>query len=226
MSEEFVADVSGIGVLTEPNRRSLYLYVVAQPEAVSREQVAEGVDLPLHSVKFHLDRLADEGLLDVEFRRLSDRTGPGAGRPSKLYRRSARQLEISLPERHYDLAGDVLAEAIERSMNQDIAVSQAVHDAAMAKGRRLAGSVATDGTDLERTAAALDRHGYEPRVSAEEIILSNCPFDSLAREHTELVCDLNLALIDGVLEGLGCSALEAVLQPQPGLCCVRARPRR
>lgn len=100
---------AGVGALAEPVRLALYRYVVTQPEPVGREQAAGAVGVPLHSAKFHLDRLVAERLLEVEFRRLSGRTGPGAGRPSTLYRRSPRQLAVTLPPRHYDLAGEVLA---------------------------------------------------------------------------------------------------------------------
>jgi len=72
----------------------------------------------------------------------------------------------------------------------------------------------------------LARHGYEPRAGEGVISLANCPFDSLAREHTELVCGMNVALIDGVLEGLSCSRLRASLEPEPGLCCVKTRVRQ
>lgn len=226
MNDEFDTQVSGIGALAEPSRRALYRYVASQPAAVGREQVAEGVHLPLHSVKFHLDRLVEEGLLDVEFRRLSDRTGPGAGRPAKLYHRSTRQLSVSLPERRYDLAGEVLAEAIDRSMRDDIALGDAVQDAALTEGRRLAAEASVKGTETERAVSVLGRHGYEPRGSAEEIVLNNCPFDRLVHRHTELVCTMNLSLVHGVLDGLGCAGLEAVLAPQPGQCCVKARRRR
>ncbi|HET6626680.1 MAG TPA: helix-turn-helix domain-containing protein [Nocardioidaceae bacterium] len=226
MSEEFAAQVAGVGALSEPARRALYLYVAAQAAPVSREQAAAGCDLPLHSVKFHLDRLVDEGLLEVEFRRLSGRTGPGAGRPSKLYRRSDRQVSVSLPERRYDLAGEVLAAAIDRSLHESISVRHAVAEAAQAEGRRIAAEAASEqGSELERTTDVLGRHGYEPRPSDEGICLANCPFDSLAREHTALVCGMNLSLIGGVLDELGCDSLEAVLDPEPGLCCVKARPR-
>src|ERR687889_226121 len=103
VTEDFAEQVAGVGALAEPARRALYLHVAAQPAAVSREQAAEAVGLPLHSVKFHLDRLVDEGLLEVEFRRLSGRSGPGAGPPSKLYRRAAQEFSVSLPTRRYDL---------------------------------------------------------------------------------------------------------------------------
>src|SRR4051794_5957379 len=112
MSEaEFAEQVAGVGALADPVRRALYRFVVESDEPVSRDQAAAGVALPRHTAKFHLDRLVADGLLDVEFRRLSGRRGPGAGRPSKLYRRSGRQLSVSIPPRRYDMAGGGLAEA-------------------------------------------------------------------------------------------------------------------
>jgi len=221
--DEFATQVASVGALAEPARRALYLFVAAQADAVSREQAADGCELPLHTVKFHLDRLVDEGLLEVEFRRLSGRAGPGAGRPSKLYRRSGLSVSVSLPERRYDIAGGVLAAAIDRSLRDGVAVQDAVADAADAEGHRIAAE-APGGSDLERTADVLGRHGYEPRTTDGEIHLANCPFDSLACEHAALVCGMNLALIGGVLEELNCHGLEAVLDPEPGLCCVKARP--
>ena len=229
MSDEFAAQVSGVGALAEPARRELYLYVASEPEPVSREQAAEGCGLPLHSAKFHLDRLVEEGLLEVEFRRLSGRTGPGAGRPSKLYRRSGRQVSISLPERRYDLAGEVLAAAIDRSVQKGRPVGEAVAEAADAEGRRIAataGTVDPAEDELERTSDVLAAHGYEPRTTGGVVSLANCPFDSLAREHTQLVCGMNLSLIGGMLDEMGCRGVEAVLDPEPGLCCVKARAKR
>lgn len=240
MPDELAEQVSGIGALAEPARRALYLYVASQPDAVSREQAATGVGVPLHSAKFHLDRLVEEGLLEVEFRRLSGKTGPGAGRPSKLYRRSPREVSVSLPERHYDLAGDVLATAIDRAIRDRVPVEEAVRVAATAQGRRLAAASveeeveppeeasrpADGGSGLARTAQVLARHGYEPRSADDEVCLANCPFDRLATEHTELVCGMNLALIEGVIDGLGVPTVAAELAPAPGLCCVKltARP--
>jgi predicted ArsR family transcriptional regulator len=224
---EFVSQVAGVGALVDPARRSLYLYVAEQPEPVSREQAATACELPLHSAKFHLDRLVSQGLLEVSFRRLSGRTGPGAGRTAKLYQRSNREVSVSLPDRRYDLAGDILAAAIERSTRAGSPVTAAVAELADERGREMAAAaeVPATGSDLERTAGVLERHGYEPRPADGELCLANCPFDRLAREHTDLVCAMNLALVGGVLDGLACDSLEAVLDPQPGLCCVRARRR-
>ena len=226
MSDRFEAGVSGVSALAEPARRALYLYVAAQPGPVSRDQAAEGCSLPSHSAKFHLDRLVEAGLLEVEFRRLSGRTGPGAGRPAKLYRRSGRQISVSLPERRYDLAGHVLAAAIDRSLAEGLPLSAAVTEAAEAEGRRIAEETTpTSGESTRRAEHVLRANGYEPDTGDSGIRLLNCPFDALAREHTDLVCGMNVALVTGVLDGVGCDSLEAVLAPEPGLCCVKAVPR-
>ncbi len=226
MSQDFEAAVSGVGALTEPARRALYLYAAAQLEPVSREQAAAACRLPVHSAKFHLDRLVEEGLLEVEFRRLSGRTGPGAGRPSKLYRRSDREVVVSLPQRHYDLAGDVLASAIDESTRSGAPVEDAVRAVSQDRGREMAAASAPGaGSDLDRSAAVLAEHGYEPHRDGDTVCLSNCPFDRLARDHVALVCGMNLGLVTGVLDGLGCDGLSAVLEPEPGLCCVKVRER-
>src|SRR6266545_3639861 len=95
--DDFDAQVAGVAALDEPVRRALYRYGVAQPGLVSRDQAAEGTGVPRHVAKFHLDKLAEGGLLEVEFRRPAGRGGPGAGRPTKLYRRSSRELWVRRP---------------------------------------------------------------------------------------------------------------------------------
>ena len=210
-----------VGVLAEPARRRLYEYVAGEPEAVSREQAAEACSVPVHSVKFHLDKLASAGLLEVDYRRVSGRSGPGAGRPAKLYRRSEREVSLSVPPRRYDLVGELLAAGVDRAMRSGEAVADAVEDVARTVGREIGTEADVAGDDLERTGTVLAGHGYEPRSVDAELCLTNCPFDRLAADHTDLVCGINLALVDGVLDGLSAETLEARLVPEPGWCCVR-----
>jgi predicted ArsR family transcriptional regulator len=239
--EDLDEQLSSVGALAEPVRRALYDHVVSQPQPVSREQAAAAVDIPLHTAKFHLDRLVDAGLLEVEFRRLSGRTGPGAGRPSKLYRRSSRQLSVSLPERRYDLVAEVLADAVDASLSAGAPIADTLRSMARKTGRRIgaalvrtsdtsegAAAAATPtalGDHLETAAQLLADYGYEPRISEDEVCLANCPFDRLAAEHTELVCGMNLNLISGALDALHVDDLRADLAPQPGFCCVRVTRR-
>ncbi len=136
-SNDFADRVAGVAALAEPVRRGLYLHVVGQPDAVSRDQAAAGIGVARHTAKFHLDRLVAEGLLDAEFRRLSGRRGPGAGRPTKLYRRAAHEVTVSLSERSYELAGRLMAQAIEEAARTGAPVLDALHVAATELGARL-----------------------------------------------------------------------------------------
>ncbi|HEY9563765.1 MAG TPA: helix-turn-helix domain-containing protein [Nocardioides sp.] len=218
---------SRIGALADPMRRALYEYVATQREPVGREEAARALDLATHKVKFHLDKLVDEGLLQTEFRRLSGRSGPGAGRPNKLYRRADTEFSVSLPERRYDLVGHILANAVDRARRDGIELNLALADAARNEGRRVAeestGSQAPAGeSDFTRVARVLAGQGFEPRIEEEAVVLSNCPFDALAKDHTELVCTLNHAFVQSVADELG-SAATACLEPSPGQCCVLLR---
>jgi predicted ArsR family transcriptional regulator len=223
---DFVRDVTGIAALNEPVRRDLYLFVIGQDEPVSRDQAADGIGVARHSAKFHLDKLVEDALLDIEFKRLTGRQGPGAGRPTKLYRRSASQFEVSLPERHYDLAGRLLAQAIDDSTRTGQPVVTALHAAAADLGARIAARTRgrREGLGIEDRVAivrdVLTSHGYEPRQQDGTITLVNCPFHLLAQEHTELVCGMNLALLGAVAREGGGDVLTARLDPGPDRCCV------
>lgn len=213
-------DYAAVAALADPVRRRLYRYVVAQPDAVGREEAAEGAGVPPHTARFHLERLVEEGLLETEFRRLSGRTGPGAGRPAKLYRRTEAEVSVSLPERSYDLVGSVLAAAVARSLageTLETALSAVAHERGQAAGTSYDGR----GSDLERTAGLLAAEGFEPSVCEGLLSLRNCPFDVVAREQPALVCGVNLDYVEGALEGLGCRSLAARLEPAPDRCCVR-----
>jgi predicted ArsR family transcriptional regulator len=213
---------AGIGALADATRRALYEYVTSQPDPVGREQAAEALGLALHNVAFHLDRLVSEGLLEVEFRRLSGRAGPGAGRPNKLYRRASQEFVVSLPPRRYDLVGDILATAVDRAGVGE-SLDQALHQAARDEGSALAATAETLDPTLATLGDLLKGQGYEPQIQHDVLRLANCPFDALARKHTALVCGLNQSFVQGVADGLGGRKVTAHLEPEPGRCCVAVR---
>jgi predicted ArsR family transcriptional regulator len=218
-------DVVGIAALADPLRRRLYDHVARGDEPVGREAAAAAVGIAVHTAKFHLDRMVADGLLEVEYRRLTGRSGPGAGRPSKLYRRAAREFSVSLPERHYDLLSDVLADAADASVARRLPIDDVAAEVAQRRGRThgVSWSGRTAGEQpIARLAQALGEVGYEPRVTDAHLVLENCPFDRVAREHTALVCGLNLDFVCGVIDGLGCGGVTATLEPSPGRCCVSA----
>jgi predicted ArsR family transcriptional regulator len=224
--QDFIAGVAGVACLAEPVRLALYRYISAQPGPVGRDEAAEAVGIPRHTAKFHLDKLVDEGLLEVEFRRLTGRVGPGAGRPAKLYRRSTREISVTLPDREYELAGDLMASAIEQAAATGSDVVPALHDAARDRGREVGGAVrdavgrrAGRAALLTAAADALATAGYEPQVADGRVTLANCPFHALAQRHPELVCGMNLALLEEMVSPTG-GRLCARLEPGEGQCCV------
>lgn len=210
--------VAAVAALEDPVRRALYDHVAASGSAVGRDAAAAALGLRRSTAAFHLDRLAAQGLLAVEYRRLGGRTGPGAGRPAKLYRRPDSEVAVSVPERRYDLAGWLLAGAVEESTRSGAPVREVLNRMSRDTGREI-------GASAESLPAALDEHGFEPsREPDGGLVLRNCPFHRLARQFTELVCGLNLELLRGVAEGSGDDPHTMVLDPGPGRCCVRAVP--
>ena len=216
---------SGIGSLSDDTRRELYEYVVGRGEPVSREEAATATGLRPHKANFHLDRLVEEGLLEVEYRRLTGRTGPGAGRPSKLYRRSRQEFALSLPPRRYDLVGDILAASVTRASAGE-PLDAALQDSARDHGIE-AGQAAPhdDPASIEDLTSALAGQGYEPGEEDGVLELHNCPFDTLADRHRALVCGLNESYVQGVADGMGCARADARLEPGDGRCCVRVHRR-
>ncbi len=222
------ARVAGIAALDQPVRRDLYALLRDHGGWVSRDEAADALELPRSVAAFHLDKLAEAGLAEVRFERPAGRTGPGAGRPAKRYRRSSNEVSVSLPERRYDLAGSLLADAVSEATATGRPVEEALHQAARAAGRQMG----RDELPRRRTAAAtrraavtaLDRLGYEPRQEGRDVVLANCPFHALAERHRSLVCGMNLDLLSGLAEGLDASdRLAPRLEPTAGLCCVRLR---
>ena len=136
MPADLDARLEQLATLGEPVRRALYHYVTTAAVPVTREQAAAEIGVPQHTAKFHLDRLVDEGLLEAGYARPPGRGGPGAGRPAKVYRRSAAEVEVSLPERRYDLAGRLLVKAVTQAEQGSIPVRDALTTVAHDEGRR------------------------------------------------------------------------------------------
>jgi predicted ArsR family transcriptional regulator len=222
------SDIAGLASLGEPARRALYLYVASRPGDVSRDEAASATRISRSLAAFHLDRLVEEGLLEASFRRLSGRSGPGAGRPAKLYRRSDRQVEISLPQREYELAARILATAIDASdapktRKALVRTARSIGERIGTQARARAGPRPGRKRLLAGMVNALAGQGYEPEAADGQVRLRNCPFHALVGEHKDLVCGMNLALIEGVVDGVDLPAAKPVLDPVPGMCCVCVR---
>ncbi|SRR6266851_2231746 len=213
-------DLASVSSLEDPVRRRLYDVVSARPEAVSRDEAAAlaGIGRPLAA--YHLDKLVESGLLTVTYQRLGGRSGPGAGRPAKLYATSDREFAVSVPSRDYELAAQILVQAVADDRAESSRAT--LRQTAYRLGTELAGhGQAGDPRELPRVLSA---HGYAPAVQdaagGAVIRLRNCPFHHLAQRHRDLVCGMNLSLIGGMVDGLRLPGWQPVLDPRPGHCCV------
>jgi predicted ArsR family transcriptional regulator len=218
--------------LADPTRRALYQYVAEHGGWVGREPAADAVGIGRTLAAHHLDRLAADGLVEVTFQPAAERRGPGAGRPAKLYRRAPQQFELSLPPRRYELVALLLAEAVDSIRREGVGVDDALERSARRAGEAMATECRVElprragrGQVRRAIAAELRSRGFEPVVAPSgAVTLRNCPFHELARRHTELVCGLNLALLDGLVGGLPAARLTARLDPGEDRCCVKLDP--
>ncbi|MFC7792726.1 helix-turn-helix transcriptional regulator [Streptomyces cinereoruber] len=217
-------DIEAIAALQDPVRRRLYEYVAAQGREVGRNEAAEATGVARTLAAHHLDRLTEAGLLDSGSRRLTGRSGPGAGRPAKVYTRARAERSVSLPARDYRTAAELLAEAAEQA-GLDAGLRAAAHR----RGEALRGPTAPCG-GLEEAMEVLAARGYEPHLEAvggteeetgtgERVVrMRNCPFHAVAERFPPLVCGMNLALLEGLLGADG--PVRARMDARPGECCV------
>ncbi len=226
--DTFADRIAGVASLADPLRRSLYRFVATRGDAVSKDEAAAAMGVARSVAAFHLERLAADGLLSTEFRRLTGRQGPGAGRPAKLYRRAEGELSVSLPARQYDLAARLLAAAVDEATRTGTPVDQVLTRVAVDRGRvlgeqarELAGNRPSRRALFDAVLAVLDEQGYEPRTAGREVVLANCPFHALVDERRELVCGMNHDLLSGMAASVGDDVIAARLEPSDGVCCVR-----
>jgi predicted ArsR family transcriptional regulator len=220
-----------IGVLSEPRRREVYDFVATRDAPVTRDQVSVGLSMTRSLAAFHLDKLADAGLLSTSFSRPADRvSGPGAGRPSKLYAVSDLELDVSIPPRRYDIAGRIMARAIAGFSGRTNGAAAAALHIAREEGLGVGQQYTATGRPsrkrlLSTVKDALTRCGYEPKVNGTTVLLSNCPYHALVDVAPRFVCELNESFVGGVLTGLGGDGVvdAELCGPMDGNCCVRIR---
>lgn len=189
-----------VAVLADPVRRELYEYVAGAGHEVGRAEAADALGIARTLAAFHLDKLVDAGLLEVAHRRLTGRSGPGAGRPAKVYRVAVREHLASVPPRDYRGLAMLLAEAVEAA---------GAEEALIAAARRVP-------ADPREPVELLAERGYRPYRDGDVIRSRNCPFRALSEEFPVLVCAMNHALIGALIGG----GARVRLDPLPGECCV------
>lgn len=229
--DSFERTLEAIGTLADDNRRGMYLFIREQGRPVGRDEAAEAVGISRKLAAFHLDKLVEKGLLKAHYMHLSEKRGPGAGRPSKVYEPTESEMAVTIPSRSYDFAAKILIDAMRTAGPWRTTVPEIAREEGFELGRKVRRErrlrAPGDKRTLELSREVLYERGYEPyRDHQGGIRLRNCPFHELAQQSVEIVCGLNQAFIDGFLKGLGNESVMAVLDPQPGKCCVHLRRRK
>jgi predicted ArsR family transcriptional regulator len=225
VTKRFQHALESLMSLGDPVRRRLYEAVAASGGEMSRDEVAKATGTARALVAYHLDRLVKDGLLAARFERQTGRTGPGAGRPAKLYSRPKATVRISVPARDPELAASVLLEAEARRSGEglDATLEQAAREAGADLAREELDQ--QDKPEPDALQRLLRDRGYEPQAEADgSVWLRNCVFDELVDRQRDVVCGMNLALMRGMLEAVPDANLEARLDPAPGRCCVVLSP--
>ena len=208
---------SAVVALADASRRALYEYVRRQDRPVSREEAGDAAGMSRGLAAFHLEKLVDAGLL-----RSAVQAGAGRrrvrGRAPKVYQADDEGLAITIPERRYELVAEILADAVAAEPTD---AGEAARRLAAGRGRELGARLRGSGGVTD----ALTGLGFEPETADDGVVaLRNCPFHALAARQTELVCGLNLAYVEGLLQGLEVTGLKPRLAPRPGYCCVELSP--
>ncbi len=191
------------------------------PTPLGVGEVAEQVGLHPNTARFHLDGLVEQGFVE----RSSEERGV-PGRPRFLFAAVAGNAPDG--RRSYRLLAEILAAQLARTDN----AQQAALRAGTAWGHSIVHSSPTAGSSDARAVArqltsTLDDIGFEPEAvdngHERKILLRHCPFREVAERHQEVVCNVHLGLMRGVLERLGASLDVAGLDPfvEPGLCIAR-----
>jgi len=218
-------DLTAVALLAEPTRQQLYLYLRERQEPVGREEAARDTGIKPRLAAFHLDRMTEAGLLKVEYRRLSGRVGPGAGRPAKVYSLASRSFSVEIPQTRYALAASMMATALSDT-GQGADGAESLQDVATAVGERLGDEirrqVRTKPARLDAVKNKLKQLGYEPQVQdSGEWTMRNCIFAELSMSHRELVCPMNAAFMTGLVGGAHLQSLRVERRmARPG-CCVK-----
>ena len=222
--------IAAISALDDGLRSQLYGFVRRCDHPVTRDEAATEAGISRKLAAFHLDKLVELGLLRAEYRRHAGlfRT---PGRAPKVYSPSNAEIGVTIPPRRYEFVAEILVQGVERAEPGHPArevVLQVAAERGEAQGKAIRGQRSLGRVGAERaitlTREILEETGFEPALLDGTLLLRNCPFHRLAQASPELICGLNQAFVQGLLDGLGNQSVATDLVPSPEFCCVRLRP--
>ncbi len=192
--------------LGDNTRYAIYLELARSPRPLATAEIADTLGLHPNTVRPHLERMREVGLLTIE----TDARGT-VGRPQHRYSLASDAPSLGLePATFPVLARMLLRVATASGIDRDDVV-EAGREQGEADARTLAGTLGITGPDagtcVEGLVARLDALGFDPAVAGEDdqatVAFTHCPFREMAEAHPEIVCALHQGLVEGIVDGLG-----------------------
>jgi predicted ArsR family transcriptional regulator len=186
--------------LGDNTRYAIYLELARSPKPLSTSDVADTLDLHPNTVRPHLERMRDVGLLEV-----STEVRTGVGRPQNLYSLSDTAPSLGLEPPTFPMLARLLVRMAEAA---GVTAEDAV-EAGREQGQRDAVPYTRAASCLEALVDRLDGLGFDPAVDGTDdgetavIAFAHCPFRELAEAHPDLVCSLHRGLVEGFVAEMG-----------------------
>jgi len=186
--------------LGDTTRYAIYQELAASPRPRATAEVAEALGLHPNTVRPHLERMRDVGLLELT----ADARG-GVGRPQHRYGLAAHAPSLGLEPPPLPMLARLVLRLAERA---GLSGADAA-EVATAQGAVDAGAYRESPSTLEALVSELDRLGFDPEVTdgatADEAVIGfcHCPFREVAERFPELVCGLHRGLVEGFVDAMG-----------------------
>jgi predicted ArsR family transcriptional regulator len=212
--------------LADDTRFRLYRYLRLVDRPVAVREMARRLSLHENTLRPHLRRLEEAGLVAHQVRKSAS-----VGRPQTLY----RAVQPSGDEgRDFRLLAEMLAGLLHsrREIERATGLAREWGGYLVAQGGPKPGVRLPARQNLARLQDAMARAGFEPRFrragTSVEVSLRHCPFRELADDHRELVCSLHRGLVEGMLGGLKPAMALREFKPfaERGVCRLKAGPPR
>jgi predicted ArsR family transcriptional regulator len=184
--------------LGDNTRYAIYLELARSPLPRSTAQIADVLGLHANTVRPHLERMREVGLLEVR-----SEAGGGVGRPQHLYSLAPDAPSLGLEPPPFPMLARVLLEAA-HTAGLD---ASDLGDAGRVQGRADADRWSGESDVVEALTVEQARLGFDPEVVDLErgavMAFAHCPFRELADRHPDLVCALHQGLVEGLVDGIG-----------------------
>jgi predicted ArsR family transcriptional regulator len=179
--------------LGDNTRYAIYLELARSPVPLSTADVADTLDLHVNTVRPHLERMRDVGLLAV-----SSEARGGVGRPQNRYALAPDAPSLGLEPPSFPLLARLLTRLAAQAGLRDDAVEIGREEGQVSAAQH-AGRSCIDALEAQQSLLGFDPTRAEGDESTT-LAFAHCPFGELAAEHPEIVCGLHCGLVEGFVD--------------------------